>query len=87
MSVDREKRMNLALWLLAGGGMAMTVIVAYLAWQLAERGAVWPMLYVCLSALGIIAIVMTTYGFILGRTGIKLSAGKDGIEIQDGGPA
>lgn len=79
----RERRMDAALRYMAGGGVAMTAIVGLISWQLALAKAVWPLLYVALGAEGIIAVVMTTYAWILGRTGLKVTASKDGIEIQD----
>lgn len=83
----RENRMDRALRYISGAGMAMTLLTTFIAIELAKRGAVWPLLYVALAALGIIAIVVTTYAFVLGRTGLRVSATRDGLEISDQGGA
>lgn len=79
----RDWRMNAALRYSAGAAVAMSALVGFVAWQLARRGAVWPLLYIALGALGIIVVVVTTFAWVLGRTGLKLSITKDGLEAQD----
>lgn len=79
-----ENRMDWALRLLAGGGIAMTLHVAYLSFRLAERGAIWPLFYIVAGELVLIGIVLTTYGYMLGRKGLHIEATREGVKISDG---
>ncbi len=85
----RDWRMLLALLLLAGGGMAATVfafVAMYaLTWEpwpdrVAELRISW-LGWLGGGALALIAIVLTSYGFVLGRRAWK-AKGPGGIEFE-----
>jgi hypothetical protein len=86
--------MLLALLLLAGGGMASTVfaflilyVIAWLSWpdRIAEQRIFW-LGWLGMGGLALIAVVLTSYGFVLGRRAWKMK-GPGGIEFEAEGGA
>lgn len=82
--------MLLALVLLAGGGVAMTAYagaalyaIAWLPWpETVARDRIRWLGYFGLGALSLIGIVLTSYGFVLGRRAWKGKASRDGVELS-----
>ncbi|MCP3730448.1 hypothetical protein M9978_08400 [Sphingomonas sp. MG17] len=79
----RDWRMLLALVFLAGGGVAVTLLagaalysIGWMQWpaKVAPERIRW-LGYFGLVALGLIAIVLTSFGFVLGRRAWKVKAG------------
>lgn len=88
----RDWRMLLALVFLAGGGMAVTALAAAALYSLGWMD--WPAVvaparirwlgYFGISSLGLIAIVLTSFGFVLGRRAWKVKAGSFDASAEGG---
>lgn len=92
----RDWRKLLAMLLLSGGGMALTVSAWRLTTLVAERSGndPWPLAYALFGTLFLIGIVLISLGWVIGKTAIsggvagatfELSGGED--TPQDGGQA
>lgn len=89
----RDWRKLLAMLLLSGGGMSLTVFAWKQTELLAERsgGDPWPLAYALYGSLFLIGIVLISLGWVIGKTSIsgglgaaqfKLSGGEDGIPVN-----
>ncbi|QEH80820.1 hypothetical protein EIK56_22915 [Sphingomonas sp. C8-2] len=88
----RDWRMLLALLFLAGGGVACTIFAAAALYAIAWEP--WPdsvaalrirwLGYLGLAALALIGVVLTSYGFVLGRRAWK-AKGPGGLEFEASG--
>ena len=69
----RDGRKLIAMALLSGGGMAITVFAWRLATLVAERsiGEPWPLAYALYGALGLLGLVLVSLGWVIGKTTIK----------------
>ena len=78
----RDGRKLIAMGLLSGGGMAMTVFAWRLATLVAERspGDPWPLAYGLYGALGLLGLVLISLGWVIGKTAIS---GKIGVAEFD----
>ena len=64
----RDWRRMLALFFLAGGGMACTALAVLLAHMVAERSAgPWALAYALYMALGLISMVLGAFTWVMGR--------------------
>lgn len=82
----RAWRKLLALLLLAGGGIALTLTAWRLVTLVARRSPFdpWPLAYALYGALGLIAIVLLSFGWVLGRTTISGSVGAASFNASGG---
>lgn len=73
----RDWRKLLAMFLLSGGGMAITVVVWRLVTLVAERsvGDPWPLAYSLYGALGLLGLVLVSLGWTLGKSIVSAEAG------------
>lgn len=79
-------RRQWALIMLAGGGMAMTVLAGFAMWTLAKLNAVWPTAYMGFGCLALIAVVLTGFAGLLVKRQVKGNAGSfASFEVTDSG--
>lgn len=81
-AVRIENRRDRALRYVTGGGVAMTIYAGVALYLVRDRPAY--VFWLGAGALGLIAVVFTTFSFILGRK-VHLTAGKDGLSLNDHG--
>ena len=69
----RDGRKLIAMALLSGGGMALTVFAWRLATLVAERstGEPWPLAYALYGALGLLGLVLISLGWVIGKTTVS----------------
>lgn len=86
-------RKLLAMLLLSGGGMALTLFAARQTDLVAERsvGDPWPLAYALYGVLALIGIVVVSLGWVIGKTSISggigpatfsLNGGEDAVPVQ-----
>jgi hypothetical protein len=82
----RDWRKLLALFLLGGGGMALTIVAWRMTGLVAERSPSdpWPLAYALYGALGLIGIVLLSFGWVLGRTSISGTVGAASFNASGG---
>ena len=74
--LPRDWRQMIALFFLGGGGMAVTIFAWRLATLTAERSTgPWPVAYALYGALGLIAVVLTGFSYVLGKRAWSFKAG------------
>lgn len=89
----RDWRKLLAMLLLSGGGMALTVFGWKQTDLVAERsiGDPWPLAYALYGVLFLIGVVLISLGWVIGKTSIsggvgaatfKLSGGEDALPVS-----
>ncbi len=72
----RDWRKLLALLFLGGGGIACTALAWGLAGMVAERSSgPWALAYALYGALGLIAVVLTGFSYVLGKGAWTFKAG------------
>ena len=73
----RDWRKLLAMILLSGGGMAITVVAWRLISLVAERstGDPWPLAYSLYGALGLLGLVLVSLGWTLGKSTVSGTIG------------
>ena len=78
----RDGRKLIAMALLSGGGMALSVVAWRLIGLVAERSLndPWPLAYSLYGALGLIGLVLVSLGWVIGKTSIS---GKIGVAEFD----
>lgn len=88
----RDWRKLLAMILLAGGGMALTVFAWRTTTLVADRsvGDPWPLAYSLYGALGLLGIVLLSLGWVIGKTAVSGSVAGASFNVSGGesdGPA
>lgn len=76
-----DRRRDLGLLALFGGGIAMTAYAAYALWLVRDNASF--VFWLGLSALALVAITLTGFAALIVKRTIRLS--KDGLEISDHG--
>jgi hypothetical protein len=82
----RDWRKILAMGLLSGGGMALTVVVWRLITLIAERSQndPWPLAYQAYGLTGLIGIVLLSLGWVIGKTSVTGSVGPASFSVSGG---
>jgi hypothetical protein len=82
----RDWRKLLAMFLLSGGGMAITVVVWRLVTLVAERsvGDPWPLAYSLYGALGLLGLVLVSLGWTLGKSTVSGTMGAASFSASGG---
>ncbi len=82
----RDWRKLLAMFLLSGGGMALTVVVWRLITLIAERskGDPWPLAYQAYGMTALIGIVLLSLGWVVGKTWVSGSVGAASFSVSGG---
>ncbi|ARS27604.1 hypothetical protein [Sphingomonas sp. KC8] len=72
----RDWRMLVALCFLGGGGIAMTILAWRITTLTADKSASpWPLAYALYGVLGLIAVVLTGFSYVLGKRAWSFKAG------------
>lgn len=81
----RDGRKLIAMFLLSGGGMALTVSAWRTTTLVAERSVndPWPLAYSLYGTLALLGLVLVSLGWVIGKTSIKGSVA--GAEFDLGG--
>ncbi len=82
----RDWRKLLAMFLLSGGGMAITVVAWRLISLVADRAPhdPWPLAYGLYGALGLIGLVLVSLGWTLGKTQVSGGVGPASFNFSGG---
>lgn len=82
----RDWRKLLAMFLLSGGGMAMTIVLWRLITLVAERSKSdpWPLAYQSYALTGLIGIVLISLGWVIGKTSVSGSVGAASFSVSGG---
>lgn len=82
----RDWRKILAMALLSGGGMALTVFAWAQTKLVAERSVAdpWPLAYALYGVLALIGIVLISLGWVIGKTSISGSVGPANFSVNGG---
>lgn len=82
----RDWRKLLAMFLLSGGGMALTVFAWRQTTLVAERsiGDPWPLAYSLYGVLSLVGIVLISLGWVIGKTSMSGSVGAASFEVSGG---
>lgn len=82
----RDWRKILAMLLLSGGGMALTVFAWRTTTLVAERSAndPWPLAYSLYGALALVGVVLLSLGWVIGKTSVSGSAGPMSFYVSGG---
>lgn len=82
----RDWRKLLAMVLLSGGGMALTVFGWRTTTLVAERSIndPWPLAYSLYGVLGLTGIVLLSLGWVIGKTAVSGSIGAASFNVSGG---
>ena len=82
----RDWRKLLAMFLLSGGGMALTMFAWRTTTLVAERSKAdpWPLAYSLYGALGLLGIVLISLGWVIGKTSLSGSVGGASFNVSGG---
>lgn len=82
----RDWRKFLAMALLSGGGMALTVFAWRTTTLVAERSAndPWALAYGLYGALALVGIVLISLGWVIGKTSVTGSVGAASFSVSGG---
>jgi hypothetical protein len=82
----RDGRKLIAMLLLSGGGMALTVSAWRTTTLVAERsvGDPWPLAYSLYGTLALLGLVLVSLGWVIGKTSIKGSVGAANFDLGGG---
>ena len=82
----RDGRKLIAMFLLSGGGMALTVVLWRLITLVAERSKAdpWPLAYQSYALTGLIGIVLVSLGWVIGKTSVSGSVGAASFNVSGG---
>ncbi|MGL5735491.1 MAG: hypothetical protein ACRCYS_11545 [Beijerinckiaceae bacterium] len=82
----RDWRKLLAMVLLSGGGMAITVVLWRLITLVADRSVndPWPLAYGLYGSLGLIGLVLVSLGWTLGKTQVSGGVGPANFNLSGG---
>lgn len=82
----RDLRRLLAMLLLSGGGMALTVFAWRIVTLVAERSPAdpWPLAYGMYGLLFLIGIVLCSLGWVIGKTSVSGSVGPASFSVTGG---
>lgn len=82
----RDYRKLLAMFLLSGGGMALTIFAWRLVTLIAERskGDPWPLAYGWYGVLALIGVVLLSLGWVIGKTSVSGSVGAASFNVSGG---
>lgn len=82
---NRDWRKLLAMLLLSGGGMALTVFAWRTTTLVAERSTdAWPLAYSLYGVLALVGIVLVSLGWVIGKTSLSGSVGAASFEVSGG---
>lgn len=82
----RDWRKLLAMFLLSGGGMALTVFAWRTTTLVAERSGddPWPLAYGLYGVLGLMGVVLISLGWVIGKTSVSGSVGSASFNVSGG---
>lgn len=82
---NRDWRKLLAMLLLSGGGMALTVFAWGLVEPIATRSTdAWPLAYMAYGLLFLIGIVLVSLGWVIGKTTLSGTVGAASFNVSGG---
>lgn len=82
----RDLRRLLAMIMLSGGGMALTVVSWWITTLVAERSTddPWPLAYALYGLLGLVGVVLLSLGWVIGKTTVSGSVGPASFNVSGG---